>query len=77
ALTEDIDALVLVPTDADALQPSVTKATAQGVPVITVDTTVSDRSDLVSHITGDNRDGGERAAKEMNAQTGGKGKILV
>ncbi|WP_100809679.1 MULTISPECIES: ABC transporter substrate-binding protein [unclassified Microbacterium] len=77
ALTEDLDALVLVPTDADALQPSVTKATAQGVPVITVDTTVSDRSDLVSHITGDNRDGGERAAEEMAAQTGGSGKVLV
>lgn len=77
ALTEDLDALVLVPTDADALQPSVTKATAQGIPVITVDTTVSDRSDLVSHITGDNHDGGERAAEEMNVQTGGSGKILV
>jgi ribose transport system substrate-binding protein len=77
ALTEDIDALVLVPTDADALQPSVTKAATQGIPVITVDTTVSDRSDLVSHITGDNRDGGERAAEEMNEQTGGSGTILV
>ncbi|WP_206477238.1 ABC transporter substrate-binding protein [Microbacterium sp. KRD172] len=77
ALTEDIDALVLVPTDADALQPSVTKAVSQGIPVITVDTTVSDGSDLVSHITGDNHDGGARAAEEMNEQTGGSGKILV
>ena len=77
ALTEDIDALVLVPTDADALQPSVTKAVSQGIPVITVDTTVSDGSDLVSHITGDNREGGTRAAEEMNEQTGGNGKILV
>lgn len=77
ALTEDIDALVLVPTDADALQPSVTKAVSQSIPVITVDTTVSDRSELVSHITGDNREGGERAAEEMNDQTGGSGKILV
>lgn len=77
ALTEDIDALVLVPTDADALQPSVAKAVSQDIPVITVDTTVSDRSDLVSHITGDNEEGGARAAEEMNEQTGGSGKILV
>lgn len=77
ALTEDIDALVLVPTDADALQPSVVKAVSQGIPVVTVDTTVSDRSDLLSHITGDNNDGGARAAEEMNEQTGGSGKILV
>ncbi|WP_353987107.1 ABC transporter substrate-binding protein [Ruicaihuangia caeni] len=77
ALAQDIDALVLVPTDADALQPSVTKAESMGIPVITVDTTVSDQSTLVSHITGDNKDGGERAAAEMNEQIGGKGTVLV
>src|SRR5699024_6980407 len=65
ALAENIDALVLVPTDADALQPSVDRAIASDIPVVTVDTTVSDQSGLVSHITGDNQDGGERAAKEM------------
>ncbi|WP_210506450.1 ABC transporter substrate-binding protein [Naasia sp. SYSU D00057] len=77
ALAEDIDALVLVPTDADALQPSVTKAESQGIPVITVDTTVSDTSTLVSHITGDNKDGGQRAAEEMDAQIGGEGTVLI
>lgn len=77
ALTEDIDALVLVPTDADALQPSVAKAVSKGIPVITVDTTVSDRSDLVAHITGDNEDGGARAAKELNAQATGGGRVLI
>ena len=77
ALVDGIDALVLVPTDADALQPSVDKATAQGIPVVTVDTTVADQSDLVSHITGDNQDGGKRAAEEMASQTGGEGTILL
>lgn len=77
ALTEGVDALVLVPTDADALQPSVTRAVSMGIPVITVDTTISDQSELVSHITGDNVDGGERAAEEMNSQTEGEGTVLV
>jgi ribose transport system substrate-binding protein len=77
ALAEDIDALILVPTDADALQPSVDQAVSKGIPVITVDTTVSDGKELVSHITGDNLDGGERAAEEMDRQTGGQGKILL
>lgn len=77
ALAEDIDALVLVPTDADALQPSVDRAIAEGIPVVTVDTTVSDTSGLLSHITGDNLDGGQRAAEEMARQVGGPGKILL
>lgn len=77
ALAEGVDALVLVPTDADALQPSVDRAVSMGIPVVTVDTTVNDQSELVSHITGDNVDGGERAAEEMDAQTGGEGTVLV
>lgn len=77
AFAQEVDALILVPTDADALQPSVTKAGEMGIPVITVDTTVSDTSSLISHITGDNNDGGERAAAEMAEQVGGKGKVLI
>jgi len=77
ALTQGVDALVLVPTDADALQPSVDKASSMDIPVVTVDTTVSDKSALVSHITGDNHDGGERAAEEMSAQLEDGGKVLL
>ncbi|SFR99975.1 monosaccharide ABC transporter substrate-binding protein, CUT2 family [Agrococcus baldri] len=77
ALADDIDALVLVPTDADALQPSVARATGMGIPVVTVDTSVTDRSELVAHITGDNVDGGSRAAEELSDQIGGEGTVLV
>lgn len=77
ALAQDIDVLILVPTDADALQASVDKAEEQGVPVITVDTTVSDRSYLTSHITGDNYQGGQLAAEEMVAQLPDGGKVLT
>lgn len=76
ALAEDIQGLVLVPTDADALQPAVTKATELGIPVVTVDTTVADQSPLVSHITGDNLNGGMLAAETMQELTGG-GKVLI
>lgn len=77
ALADDIDGMVLVPTDADALLSAVNRAAEMGIPVVTVDTTVSDQSTLVSHITGDNRDGGMKAAEEMAAQTGGEGTILI
>lgn len=77
ALAQDIDALILVPTDPDSLQPSVARAEAAGIPVITVDTTVTDQSTLTSHITGDNVDGGRQAAKTLAGQIGGAGKVFI
>lgn len=77
ALAQGVDALILVPTDPDSLQPSVAKAQAMNIPVITVDTTVTDQSYLTSHITGDNVDGGKQAAKTLAAQIGGKGEVFI
>lgn len=77
ALADDIDALILVPTDPDSLQPAVLRAEAAGIPVITVDTTVTDQAYLTSHITGDNVDGGKQAAKTLAEQIGGEGKVFI
>jgi len=77
ALADDIDALILVPTDPDSLQPAVVRAEAAGIPVITVDTTVTDQTSLTSHITGDNVDGGRQAAKTLAEQIGGEGKVFI
>jgi len=77
ALANNIDALILVPTDPDSLQPSVEKAKQQGIPVITVDTTVTDQSYLTSHITGDNVQGGQAAAKTLADQIGGSGQVFI
>ncbi len=77
ALADDIDALILVPTDPDSLQPAVVRAEATGIPVITVDTTVTDQAYLTSHITGDNVDGGRQAAKTLAGQIGGQGKVFI
>lgn len=77
ALADDIDALIIAPTDGDALQASVQRAVAQGLPVITVDTTVTDQSELTSHVTGDNEDGGRQAAQTMAELIGGEGQVFV
>jgi len=77
ALAQNVDALVLVPTDPDSLQSGVTRAEAGNIPVITVDTTVTDQSYLTSHITGDNVDGGRQAAKTLAEQIGKKGKVFI
>ena len=76
-LTQKVDGLVLVPTDPDALQPSVAKAKALKIPVVTVDTTVTDQSYLTSYITGDNVDGGKLAAQTLAKQIGDAGEVFL
>ncbi len=73
--------LVLVPTDPDGLQASVDKAVAQGVIVANVDTRVTDLSKVLTFITGDNEDGGAKAAdaiaKAIGYADGKEYKVVV
>jgi len=64
-LAQKPDALVLIPTDPTALQPTIAKAKAAGIPVVNVDTRVNDLTDVLSFITGDNADGGAKAADAL------------
>ena len=66
------DGLVLIPTDPTALQASADKAIAQGIAVANVDTHVNDLSKIVTFITGDNKDGGAKAADALAAKIGYK-----
>ena len=61
-LAQKPDGLVLIPTDPTALQATVTKAVAAKIPVVNVDTHVGDLTNVISFITGDNADGGSKAA---------------
>jgi ribose transport system substrate-binding protein len=56
------DGLVLIPTDPAGLQASSDKAVAAGIVVANVDTHTEDTSKAVIFITGDNADGGAKAA---------------
>lgn len=73
--------LVLIPTDPKALQASVDKAVAAGVVVANVDTRVDDLSKVVTFITGDNADGGAKAADalatKIGYKSGGSYKVVV
>ena len=64
--------LVLIPTDPTALQSVSDSAVAAGIPVVNVDTHVNDLSKAVSFITGDNADGGAKAADTLAAAIGYK-----
>jgi ribose transport system substrate-binding protein len=69
-LAEQPTALVLIPTDPTALQASVDKAVAAGIIVANVDTHVDDLTDVLTFITGDNEDGGAKAADALAAKIG-------
>ena len=70
-----VDALLINPTDADAVVPSVQKANEAGIPVLTADRSASG-GEIVSHIASDNVAGGRMAAEFLCNALGGKGKVV-
>lgn len=71
------DALIVAPTDIKALNPELSRIANEGVKVVFVDTTTTDPSIAVSHITSDNTGGGKLAADSLASQIGGKGTVAV
>lgn len=71
------DALIVAPTDTKALNPELTRIANEGVKVVFVDTTTTDPSVAVSHITSDNTGGGKLAADSLATQIGGKGTVAI
>ena len=56
-IQQGVDAILINPTDADAIAPSIEKANAAGIPVFTIDRGASG-GEVVSHIASDNVAGG-------------------
>jgi ABC-type sugar transport system substrate-binding protein len=71
------DALIVAPTDAQALDPELQRIQNGGTKIIFVDTSSSDMSLGVSRITSDNIGGGKLAADSLGQQIGGKGTVAV
>lgn len=76
-LNQKPNAFILVPTDAQALMPSVNRALALHIPVLTADTTVADTGVLTARITGDNIGGGAQAADLLAKAVGSKGQVYI
>jgi ribose transport system substrate-binding protein len=71
------DALIVAPTDTKALNPELSRISAEGVKIVFVDTTTSVPSIAVSHITSDNTGGGKLAADSLGSAIGGKGTVAI
>jgi ribose transport system substrate-binding protein len=75
--TRHPNALVVSPTDPVAMAPAINTCLNAGIPVITVDTGLSDTSQLTSAITTDNDSGGKDAADFAGKALGGKGEVAL
>jgi ribose transport system substrate-binding protein len=70
-------ALIISPTDTQALIAPLQGLVGQGIKIVTVDTTVSDDTIAVSRIISDNAAGGKLGAETLNQLTGSKGSVVV
>lgn len=70
-------ALLVAPTDVQAMQAPLEQAAAAGIKVVLVDTTVNDPSFAVSQISSDNVGGGKAAFDAIKAAKPDGGKVLV
>ncbi|GAA4398353.1 ABC transporter substrate-binding protein [Fodinibacter luteus] len=70
-------AMLIAPTDVEAMQAPLEQAAAAGIKVVLVDTTVNDPSFAVSQISSDNVGGGAAAFDAIKAAKPAGGKVLV
>ncbi|WP_077328829.1 ribose ABC transporter substrate-binding protein RbsB [Virgibacillus siamensis] len=74
-MQQDIDVLLINPTDSEAVTSAIEIANNNDVPVITVDRS-ADGGEVVTHIASDNVAGGEMAGKFIAKKLGNSGKIV-
>jgi ribose transport system substrate-binding protein len=75
--TRHPNALIVSPTDPVAMAPAINTCLNAGIPVITVDTGLSNTSQLTSAISTDNDSGGKDAADYVGKALGGKGTVAL
>lgn len=71
------DAILIAPTDVDALQGPIQAAVDAGIEVVLVDTTLSDPSIAVSQIGSDNHEGGRMAGEALAELIDEEGAVMV
>ena len=76
AITSGTDAVIVNPTDSDAVVPAVEALNNASIPVIAVDRS-SNGGDVASFISSDNVAGGKQAADELAKAIGEEGEILI
>lgn len=76
-LAKHPDALLVTPTDTQAMKAPIQQFVSAGIPVISVDTTLADTSLLKARITSDNTQGGAAAADAIAKLAHDSGQVAV
>ncbi len=77
SIAKKVDAILLAPTDSEALVPLAKKATEQGIAVATFDVDINNPEYRISFIATDNYAAGELAGEKMGELLGGEGKVGI
>ena len=72
---QKVDAILVNPTDSDAVTPSIMKANEAGIPVLTIDRGASGGK-VACHVASDNVAGGAMAGEFLAGRLGGKDKVV-
>ncbi|MBA3263482.1 MAG: substrate-binding domain-containing protein [Thermoleophilaceae bacterium] len=76
AIAKRPDAIIVAATDADALQAPLEQAAGRGIKVVTFDTTTTDPSFAVTHVSSNIVAAGRKVATELVRLTNGNGKVM-
>ena len=75
-INQGVDAIVVVPVQADSLSPQVDAAVAAGIPVIPVNAAL-DNDKVAGNVQPDDVAAGEQQAQMMVDELGGKGNVVI
>lgn len=76
-VNQGVDAIIIVPVQADSLGPQMQQAKTAKIPVIAVNTALSDTGSLTSSVLPDDVAAGKQEMKMMADKLGGKGNIVI
>lgn len=72
-----VAAIIIVPVQANSLQPQIAQAKAAKIPVLAVNTTLSSNNGLAATVLPDDVKAGEQEMQMMADKLGGKGNIVI
>jgi ribose transport system substrate-binding protein len=76
-INQKVDAIIIVPVQADSLQPQLEAAKTAGIPVLAVNTTLSNEELITSAVLPDDVAAGAQEMQMMADKLGGKGNIVI
>lgn len=76
-INQDVDAIIVVPVQADSLDPQLEAAAEAEIPVIAVNAALSEGAQLTSSVLPDDVAAGESEAQMMVDELGGSGNVVV